>query len=222
MFPRFTLIALLFVNCAMLLNASTLVWDNTEAHIEMEPDQEEVRHIFTVTNEGEKTVRIAQVKTSCGCTGSILDKKIIEPGASTEIIATFNKGKRQGLNRNKLEVYLDSQPDAIVTLKMNVQIPTLIEAMPQIVYWSPESSKTPRRIRLSLDERYIDKILRIDYDRSQLKVTEEPGDPKTKVERVLIVEPKDYNTLYRGTITIYGSGPKGRKVETRVHAFVQP
>jgi len=188
----------------------------------MEPDQEEARAIYTVTNEGEKAVRIARVKTSCGCTGTILNKKIIEPGESTEIIGTFHKGKRQGLNRNKLQVFLDSQPEAVATLLMNVQIPTLIEALPQIVYWNSQSSKSERRVRLTLDERYIDEILRIDYDHAQLKVTEAPGDPKTGVDRVLVVEPKDYSTLYRGTITIFGSGPDGRKAETRVHAFVQP
>ena len=203
------------------LCASTLVWDATEAHIEMQPDQEEARASFTVTNEGEKTVRIARIKASCGCTGSIVDKKIIEPGESSEIIGTFHKGKRQGLNRNKLQVFLDSQPDAVATLKMNVQIPTLIEATPQIVYWSKDSAKSARRIHLSLDERYVDEILRVDYDRSKLRVTEEPGDPKTKTDRVLVVEPKDYDTLYRGTITVYGSGPDGRKADTRVHAFVQ-
>lgn len=222
MLPRITLFSLLVASCASYLHASTLAWDQTEAHIEMEPDQEEVRATFTVTNKGEKAVRIARVKTSCGCTGSILNKKIVPPGESTEIVATFNKGKRQGLNRNRLEVFLDSQADAIVTLKLNVQIPTLIEAMPQIVYWSPESSKTARRVRLTMDERYIDEILGIDYDRSQLTVIQEPGDPEKEEDLVLIVEPKNFTTLYRGTITIYGSGAGGRKVDTRVHAFVQP
>lgn len=207
---------------APTLGASTLVWDTTEAHIEMKPDQEEARATYTLTNEGEKTVRIARIKASCGCTGSIVDKKIIEPGESSEIIGTFHKGKRQGLNRNKLQVFLDSQPDAVATLSMNVQIPTLIEAMPQIVYWSKDSAKSPRRVHLTLDERYIDEIQRIDYDRSKLSVTEETGDPNTETDRVLVVEPKDYDTLYRGTITIYGSGPDGRKMDTRVHAFVQP
>jgi hypothetical protein len=204
------------------LVASTLVWDTTEAHIEMEPDQEEVRTTYTVTNQGEKTIRVARIKASCGCTGSIVNKKIIKPGESSEIVATFHKGKRQGLNRNKLQVYLDSQPEPVATLLMNVQIPTLIEATPQIIYWNSESTRSARRIQLKLDERYIDEILRIDYDRSKLTVTEEPGDPKTDVARVLSIEPKDYKTLYRGTITVYGSGPDGRKADTRVHAFVQP
>ena len=145
MFTRSILLTFLFAASASLIDASALVWDQTEVRIEMEPDQEEARASFSVTNKGEKVVRIARVVSNCGCTGTILNKKIILPGESTEIIATFSKGKRQGLNRNRLQVYLDSQADAVVTLKMNVQIPTLIEARPQIVYWSPESRKPRAR-----------------------------------------------------------------------------
>ena len=222
MYTRSILFVFLFAACASFLEASTLVWDQTEVRIEMAPDQEEARASFKVTNEGEKVVRISRVKSNCGCTSTILNKKILPPGESTEIVAIFNKGKRQGLNRNRLQVYLDSQADALVTLKMNVQIPTLIEARPQIVYWKPESSKTPRPVHLVMDERHIDQILQIDYDRSRLTVTQEPRDPKNNDPLVLTVEPKDFSKLYRGTITVYGGGPDGRKAETRVHAFVQP
>lgn len=212
---------LLFASHAVTL-ASNLVWDRTEAHIEMEPDQVEARAVFTVTNQGEKAVRIARIKTSCGCTGSVIDRKIIEPGKSTEIIATFNKGKRQGLNRNRLQVFLDNQPDAVATLVMSVQIPALIDATPKFVYWSKNNSRSERRIQIKMDERYINRIVEIEYDRDRLRVTEEPGDPNTEVDRVLVVEPLDYDTLFRGSIQIRGTGPNERKHETRLHAFVQP
>jgi len=210
------------IACASFLDASTLVWDQTEVRIEMWPDEEEVRASFKVTNEGEKVVRIARVESNCGCTNTTLNKKILPPGESAEIVAIFSKGKRQGLNRNRLQVYLDSQVDALVTLKMNVQIPALIEAQPQIVFWKPESPKSSLPVRLVMDERYINQILQIDYDRSRLIVTQERDDPKNNDAIVLKVEPKDFSKLYRGTITVYGGGPDGRKAETRVHAFVQP
>ena len=222
MLTRSTVIAVLFTAYASFLNASTLVWDQTEVRIEMGPDEEEVRASFKVTNKGEKVVRIGRVKSNCGCTDTILNKKILPPGESAEIVAIFSKGRRQGLNRNRLQVYIDSQTDAVVTLKMNVRIPDLIEARPQIVYWKPESSKSYRHVSLIMDERYIDQILQIDYDRSRLTVTQESGNLKNNNAILLKVKPKDFSKLYRGTITVYGGGPDGRKAETRVHAFVQP
>jgi hypothetical protein len=212
----------LFFLSSALLAASELSWDRTQVQIDMEPEQAEARATFTVTNEGDETVRIARIKTSCGCTGSVVDRKIIEPGGSSEIVGVFNKGKRQGLNRNRLQVYLDDRPEPVATLLMNVQIPTLIEATPQIVYWNSQSSKTARQVRLSLDERFIEEIVEIEYDRSRLVITEEADDAKGEVSRVLVVEPRTYDEMYRGTITVRGVGPKGRKAETRIHAFVQP
>ena len=222
MFTRSILLVFPLIACASFLDASTLVWDQTEVRIEMGPDEEEARASFKVTNEGEKVVRIARVKSNCGCTNTLPNKKILPPGESAEIVAIFSKGKRQGLNRNRLQVYLDSQVDALVTLKMNVQIPALIEARPQIVFWKPESSKSSLPVRLVMDERHIDQILQIDYDRSRLTVTQESDDPKNNNAILLKVEPKDFSKLYRGTITVYAGGPDGRKAETRVHAFVQP
>ena len=138
------------------------------------------------------------------------------------IVGVFNKGKRQGQNRYKLRVYLDDLTEPVATLSMNVRIPTLIEAKPQIVYWKEGSAKSARRIQLTLDSNYIDEILGIDYDPERLRVTEEPSKLGAGVARVLIVEPKSYGLPYRGAITVYASGPGGRKAETRVHTFVQP
>lgn len=200
--------------------ASNLSWDRTEVKIDMEPDQEQVRASFNVTNNGEERVRIARVNASCGCTGSIVDRKILEPGESTEIIATFNKGKRQGLNRISLDVFIDSQPEAVATLRMNVQIPRLVDAMPQIVYWNPSSTKTARQVSITLDERYVKEIIDIDYDRTKLNVTEEE-DPNGTATRILKILPKSFDTLYRGKVTIKATG-KGRTADASIMVLVQP
>ena len=211
-----------FVLVTTAATASTLVWDKLEAYVEMTPEQDEARASFKVTNKGEKTLRIAEIKASCSCTSSIINGKILEPGATREIVGIFNKGKRQGQNRYKLRVFLDNLAEPVATLSMNVRIPTLIEAKPQVVYWKEDSGKSARHIQLTLNPDYIDEILRVDYDRGRLNVTEEPSTPKSGADRVLIVEPKSYDLPYRGMITVYGIGPGGREATTRIHAFVQP
>jgi hypothetical protein len=203
------------------LDASRLEWNQTEARIEMTPGQEAVRTEFIVTNRGEETVRIARVKSSCGCTGSILDRKIIRPGESTTITGTFNKGKRQGLNHNKLEVFLDSQPESVATLHMIVQIPALIDAQPKIVYWNPSSPKTDRQIRITLDQRYVTEISGIDYDRSVLLISEET-DPANKADRILKILPLAFDQQIRETVTLHARGKDGMQAEARLHVFVQP
>jgi len=203
------------------IQASVLVWDRTEAKLEMAPDQKNIRASFKVTNEGDDTVRISRIKTSCGCTGSVIDRKILKPGEATEIIATFNRGRRQGLNRNRLEVFIDSQKAAVATLRMSVDIPVLIEAKPKIVYWSPKSSKTHRQVAVTLDERYVTEIENIDYNKKKLDVVVEKAAGKTK-DLILKITPHNFDALQRETITIYASGPNGRKAQARILSLVQP
>ena len=216
----FRLICLSFF-AACSLHASNLVWDHTELHLEMKPDQEEIYASYTVTNNGDEVVRISEIKTSCGCTGSVIDRRIIEPGESTEIIATFNKGKRQGLQANRLQVYIDNQNGPVATLVMNVKIPKLVEVTPRIIYWRPTGQTGERRVQLNLDERYVHKIDSIEYDRTKLNVIVEE-DPTGESTRILRVSPISLDETYRGSITVYTSGRDGRKADARIHAFVQP
>ncbi|WP_269524389.1 DUF1573 domain-containing protein [Coraliomargarita parva] len=221
-YPFALSLSLLLGLCLGIHNASAqaeLRWNQTEARIEMAPDQEQVRAEFVVTNDGDDTLRIARIKTSCGCTGSIVEGKIIKPGESTTIVATFNKGKRRGKNHTKLEVYLDNTPDAVATLHMIINIPVLIDAQPAIVYWTKDSPETPRSSRILLDTKYIDTISAIEYNKDLLEVTE-AMDPSGKAARILKVIPKSFTDPMRESITIRGSGPDGRSAEAKIHAFV--
>ena len=217
----FLTISLLTLLLPAIADATRLEWNQTEARIELKPDQEEAQVEFVVTNKGDQTVRIARVKTSCGCTSSILDKKIINPGESTTITAIFNKGKRQGLNHNKLEVFLDDQADPVAMLHMIVQVPKLVDAQPQIVYWNPSTSSTGRHIRITLDKRYVSEITSIEYDHSMLTIRAEP-DPDGRVDRILHILPKSFETQIRESVLIHARGADGMKAEARLHIFVQP
>ena len=205
----------------LVADASRLQWDRTEARIELQPGETEARAEYTVTNHSEETLRIARVKTSCGCTGSILDRKILQPGESTTITGTFHKGKRQGLNHNKLQVFLENQAEPVVTLHMIVQIPKLVEAKPRIVYWNSTTSKTDREVQIILDERYVTEISSIDYDRTQLAIVETSPDHH-EAARILRILPKSFNAPMRQTVSIKARGKDDLIGETRLHVFVQP
>ncbi|MEO0508944.1 MAG: DUF1573 domain-containing protein [Verrucomicrobiota bacterium] len=214
--------ALLLALCTgNFLQANSLTWDRTKVDLEMTPEQEVIGAEFTVTNNGKDAVRISKINSSCGCTGSIIDRKILNSGESTAITATFNKGKRQGLNRSRLEVYIDGEEKAIATLSMNIKIPKLVEAMPQLIYWSPSGTKTARQIKIALDKRYVNKITKIEFDEDRLEVIEEE-DPQGKVSRILSVKPKSFDFAYRGTITVFAKGPDEQEAEARIHAILQP
>lgn len=217
--PILTLSLAIILTLSSQISAAMLEWDRTEATLDLEPDQALIRASFKVTNRGEEPVRINRIQTSCGCTGSVVDRKIMNPGESTEIIGTFKRGKRQGVSTNRLKVYLDGESEPTKTLTMTVRIPKLIDAKPQIVYWTPSSGDVERQVRVTLDERYVNKIEGLNYDQSRLDVTLERVKGEA-VEYLLKITPKPSEEGYRGTITINAEGPQ-RKEQSGVHAFLQ-
>lgn len=59
------------------------------------PQGTAVKHVFKFKNVGTDTLRIAQVKTSCGCTAAE-SSKIIAPNAEGQIAVTYNTGSALG------------------------------------------------------------------------------------------------------------------------------
>jgi len=51
---------------------------------------------FRLYSSGQDTLRITNVRTSCGCTQAPLDKKVVPPGDSTEVEVVFNTGQYSG------------------------------------------------------------------------------------------------------------------------------
>jgi len=215
------IITLAFLSFQKSSLASDLVWDQTSVEIEMEPHETEAKAQFVVTNNSDETVVIDRVKTSCGCTGSILKKSKIEPGESTTIVGTFNKKNREGLSHNRLQVFLKDQPDPVETLQMIVQVPKLIDASPSFVYWNQSSTQTERQVRIKLDTNYLNEISSIEYDAELISVTEKK-DTGDQFDRILVILPKTFDQQLRQSILIKAKGPNDLTAEKRLQVFVQP
>jgi len=82
-------------------------------------------HIFVFKNEGDETLKIKRVKTSCGCTAALLSKKEIAPGAEGEIKLTFNTKGFKGKNTKYIDVESNdpAQPRKRLTVSAEIEIP---------------------------------------------------------------------------------------------------
>ncbi len=221
--PSHSATRLILLTCLlpMAAQASLLLWDRTEARIEMKPEQNEARAAYEVTNKGEDTLRIAEIEASCGCTSTIIDQRILAPGESTRITAVFNKGKRRGKTHSKLSVYLDGNPRPVATLHMIIDIPELVKTQPSVVFWNEQAKRSPRTVRISLDARYVDAISAIRYNDATLRLEQRKIDSRTPVYEVQI-EPLDYSKPLRDTVEIEATGPDGLTGRGRIHVLSQP
>ncbi|NCG08227.1 MAG: DUF1573 domain-containing protein [Verrucomicrobia bacterium] len=196
-------------------------WNQTEARAELKPNEEQARLHFMVTNSGKELVRIDRIETSAGNVSALIDRRIIRPNGQSKVTAIFNKGKRIGKHYERLFVYLDGESKPISTLRITVQIPVLIEARPQILYWAPNSLKTPETVNVDLDERFIESIDSIQYDPMRLDVTRE-ADPKNRVDFLLRVVPLNFNLPLRDVIIIRGKDKFGVPTEARIQVTIRP
>ncbi len=64
----------------------------------------QVKHIFKFKNVGTDTLKIAQVKTSCGCTAAE-SSKIIPPQKDGQIEVTYNTGTQLGKVSKTVYIY---------------------------------------------------------------------------------------------------------------------
>lgn len=198
-----------------------LKWLQTEARAEMRPSDEQAKLEFVVVNSGKKAVRINRVETSAGNVSSLVDQRIIRPNSQSTVTAIFNKGKRTGKHHERLFVYLDGQEKPFSTLHLFVQIPVIIDAHPEVLYWSPNSLRAAEIIEVNLDKRYIESIEAIIYDPLRLNVIRE-ADPKNRHDFILRVAPMNYNLPLRDTIIIRGIDSFGSPTEARIQVSVRP
>ncbi len=82
-------------------------------------------HIFVFKNEGDETLVIKRVKTSCGCTAALLSKKEIAPGAEGEIKLTYNTRGFEGKNTKYIDVESNdpTQPRKRLTVSAEIEVP---------------------------------------------------------------------------------------------------
>jgi hypothetical protein len=95
---------------------------------------EEVSHTFVLRNAGSGVLEIQRVKSSCGCTAAIPEKRELAAGEETTLKVTFKSGSRR--DRVTQHVYVESndpeQPRTDITVTGIVKVE--VEVTPRSFY----------------------------------------------------------------------------------------
>ncbi|MBI5118590.1 DUF1573 domain-containing protein [Candidatus Poribacteria bacterium] len=133
------------------------------------------KHTFKFRNEGNATLVVGDVKSTCGCTGTLLSKKEIAPGENGEIEVTFNSGNSSG--QKKKSIYVSSndlqQPKLELHIMAKVVIP--VELKPLTLYWSADKNQPPnRRAELVLDQNVKLNVTKLESSSPAFKASVQP------------------------------------------------
>ena len=77
-----------------------------------------VTHEFQFTNNGKSNLILRKISSSCGCTAVIPKEKVIPPGQSSSIKATFNAGTRRGKQNKTITIITNDPKNSTVVLRV--------------------------------------------------------------------------------------------------------
>jgi hypothetical protein len=95
----------------------------------------EARHNFRLTNTGDDTLKITNVRSSCGCTVPAVAKRNLAPGESTDLTAMFVSGRKGPVTKN-IYVYSNDETDPVTKLTIHANVQQDIQVSPNTIYFA--------------------------------------------------------------------------------------
>jgi hypothetical protein len=81
-----------------------------------------VTHRFPARNTGDAPLTIYNLNPTCGCTSTVVGKKTLAPGESTELEVTFNAAGQSGKTRKTVQVVSDDPAAPVQILKFEAEV----------------------------------------------------------------------------------------------------
>ncbi len=109
---------------AEIAKAAKVSVDNAEVNFGKLQQNEKFEHNFVLTNEGQSTLFIRKIKSSCGCTAVQPEKKQVAPGESVQIKAIFNSAGRRGNQSKNITVITNDPRRSSLILRIKGEVVT--------------------------------------------------------------------------------------------------
>lgn len=89
-----------------------------------------VRHVFEFVNQGDETLYIDRVRSSCGCTAVLVSEKNIPPGGKGEIQTNFDSTRFRGAVAKTIYVYSNDPARPVMQLHIKGKVLEMVVVEP--------------------------------------------------------------------------------------------
>jgi hypothetical protein len=200
-----------FLAAAGCLNAG-LVFESQQIELQAALTDEKAEAVFRFRNEGDESLTIMRVKSSCGCTVPELDKNEYAPGETGEIRALFTFGSRSGKQQKRITVETNEGSGKIYPLMFVTHIPQWGSLQPQLLRWSLDQDLSTKEIRLQLELPEQVSVTGRTMEMEHFSIEETGSDPGM---RVYSVTPKATATRITERFEVTLSSGEGDAAKTR-------
>ncbi len=185
---------------------AALEWKTREVDLHPKISDKEAVARFPYKNTGDKPVKITRVQPSCGCTTAKLEKDLVAPGGSGEIVATFHIGDRVGMQVKSIQVVTDDQPDTATKLTLKADVPKLLDVRPIFIFWPKAKPIEPRTITATVGGDFPVTKLDVTSTDPDIKIDVKPAPNKKAFD--IVVTPKTTNRPINARLDIKPDYPK--------------
>lgn len=98
-------------------------------------DEEPVKTSFKFKNVSDRTVKIINTKTSCGCTVGTPTKQVLAPGEEAAVEVTYNPKGKRGLELKTITLETDYAPQPAVELHLKALVRPRLVIEPSSVWF---------------------------------------------------------------------------------------
>lgn len=114
-----------------------LVFASTTLDAGITLDSENPELDFTFKNLGSGPVEIVNVKASCGCTATELEKTVYAPGESGSLHVVFDPKGKRGAVASNITITTDQKENAVQTLLVRAFVKPLVIIEPMQIAYTP-------------------------------------------------------------------------------------
>jgi len=184
-----------------------------------------LKHIFRFTNQGNETLEIVRVDSSCGCTSALLSKNKIGPGNSGEIevvIATKDLPPSE-LSKTVSVMSTDrKQPNVVLTLTAVVE-PEFVISEPSIYFGNvPRGHEVTKEILITIPPNKSHKLLEASSTDADVTVKMEPvaGSNGKQFKVIVVQKAGAAEGFHNGTLVVKTTSAVRPELKISVRSLV--
>jgi hypothetical protein len=123
----------------------------------LKPEQE-VTYDFNFKNNGDGVLEIQNVRSSCGCTVVVPDKRSLAPGESSFLKVKYHAGRGAGMVEKKITVYTNDPSQSAIILTISAAVATDLEFSPTYVRFDNIPADKPAELNVFFNPKDPDKF----------------------------------------------------------------
>jgi hypothetical protein len=145
-----------------------LHWDALEQDQKAKPGDKEAVAKFHFVNAGWSSIKVVNLRTSCGCTTAALAKDKFAPGDAGDIEARFEFGSHIAHQEKTIAVTTSDSPNQPTFLRLVVDIPQAVVLRPEFVFWKVGESLAAKKFRVAVGQGFSAKLLGVESDNADI------------------------------------------------------